>query len=265
MVGPSGEPPWCTVDQPLNLVFNYSISSSDGSVAVSVGEDEDEGHATTITREIIISISSYLIITAVYNVVDVTLSLAVWSAASVGTPIEPRGRDGALRSLFFVKIVVMNFLLCCILASGVFFVAIGRSHNYGCEIENEDEEAAAVSKFEQTPWYAMFTVVMITYALELLLWPCLSMNQLGRTITGFARIDPFQNNKDGRHIKIAALLGCFIRCLQCLSCNRLGGGRIRIQSDLRDAAVAIMDFFNLDSNFNITRKCPQLCVSVFTH
>lgn len=259
LVGPSGEPSWChTGDQPLKLLlFNYS--SSDESVAVSVGADEEEEHATTVTGEMMISISSYLIITAVYNVVDVTLSLAVWSAASVGTPIEPRGRDVALRSLFFVKIVLMNLLLCCILASGLFFVAVGRSHNYGCE--NEDEESA-VSKFEQTPWYAMFTVVMITYAFELLLWPCLSMNQLGRAVTSLhARYDPF-NSEDGRHRKITALLGCSIRCLQCLSCNRMGGGRVKIQSDLTDAAVALIDFFNLDTNFNITMSDVWVCLKL---
>ena len=139
------------------------------------------------------------------------------------------------------------------------FVAVGRSHNYGCE--NDDEESA-VSKFEQTPWYVMFTVVMITYAIELLLWPCLSMNQLGRAITSFhARYDPF-NSEDGRHRKITALLGCSIRCLQCLSCNRMGGGRVKIQSDLRDVSVAIMDFFNLDTNFNITMTDIWVCLKL---
>ena len=108
---------WCTEDQPLSLLaFNYS--SSDGSLAVSVGSRGEEEGATAVTEEMMISISSYLIITGVYNVVDVALSLAIWSAASVGTPIEPRGRDVALRGLFMAKIVLMSeYLQLCVSAS----------------------------------------------------------------------------------------------------------------------------------------------------
>lgn len=239
-VGPDGQPSWCVDDdEPLKAVFAIGNSS-----AIGYWEGAPPG-------EIIVSpFAFYLYISVVYTILDIALSLAIWSAASVGTPTQPRGRDVALRSLIWIKITFMNLLLIAVLASGIYFVHVGRRTNYGCG------ETEAVEQFEGTPWYTMFCLVMFTYAFELLLWPCICVNQIGKSITlatNRSRIFGFIATEERRHRNTAACLGGCFKCLQCLSCNQLGGGKIRVQADLKDAAVTFMDFFNLaDANFDIT-------------
>jgi hypothetical protein len=77
-------------------------------------------------------ITFFLFISAAYTVLDIILSLATWSAASVGTPTEPRGRDASLRWLIWTRVVFMNLLLAVALTSGILFVNKARGSNYGC-------------------------------------------------------------------------------------------------------------------------------------
>ena len=176
---------------------------------------------------------------------------AIWSAASVGTPTQPRGRDNALRSLIWIKVIFMNALLVVVVGSGLHFVAKGRRTNYGCGEDSTD----AVETFEGNAWYTMYCLVMFTYSFELLFWPCMIMNQIGRSIlseTTRSRPYRFIVNKERRKENLAAFLGGCFKCLQCLSCNQLGGGKIRAQAHLKDAAVVFMDFVNIpEAKFDI--------------
>ena len=121
----------------------------------------------------------------------------------------------------------------------------------------------------------MFKLTMVTYAFEFLVWPCIITNQIaGSIVYKYRRSDVlkyiFLRNKstksddtltrsaqrqhelrDRQHKNIGACLGGCFKFLQCLSCNKFGGGNIRAQTDLRDAAVAFMDFFNYESDFDI--------------
>ena len=109
----------------------------------------------------------------------------------------------------------------------------------------------------------MFCVVMVTYALELLLWPCIIVNQISQTIMSETEKTIFFRNKDGRHEAMAAFMGGCFKCLQCLCCNRLGGGNIRAQIHLKDAAVAIMEFFNDDdAGFDIVMSDMLLAFKI---
>lgn len=116
---------------------------------------------------------------------------------------------------------------------------------------------------KSTSWYAMFCVIMFTYAFELLLWPFICLNQIGYAITSEttnSRLFGYVFNRERRHKNTAACLGGCFKFLQCLSCNKLGGGKIRAQADLKDAAVAFMDFFNdKDANFDIVLSDVWLC------
>ena len=200
-----------------------------------------------ISETLVDELTLFLGISVVYTLLDFVLSLALWSAASVGTPTEPRGRDGALRGLIWSKITFMNLLLAVALAGGIWFVNEGRNTNYGCG--GEEEYEAITERFEQSPWYRMFCVVMFTYAFELLLLPAMALNQIGKSITLVTNRNIFA--KTERNKNIAACLGGCFRCLQCLSCYQVGGAKIRAQADLKDAAVWFMDYFNHDTNFDL--------------
>lgn len=234
---------------PVNAVF--IATSVDGNATVAVGEKMSGVHAP---KDMIIPFTFYLIVSVVYTVIDIALMMGAWSAASIGTPTEPRGRDKALRTIIWIKIIFMNILLITVISSGIYFVAEGRRTNYGCGAIQLQHDVG-VDKFEGSAWYTMFCLVMFTYAFELLFWPCICLNQLGRSITAEtkrSRLFGYVVNRERRHQNTAAFLGGCFKCLQCLSCNRLGGSKIRATNDLKDAAIAFMDFFNLENtNFDI--------------
>ncbi|KAL7542003.1 hypothetical protein ACHAXR_011417, partial [Thalassiosira sp. AJA248-18] len=243
-------PSWCADIEadPLQVI---AIQSYSNGTWIEYQGDLSGGDLNKVSKNMIISFSTFIIVSLLYGVLDIALSTAIWSAASVGTPTEPRGRDKALRSLIWIKIVFMNLLLVIVLGSGIYLIADGRKSNYGCGGEDSDE----VHKFESSAYYSMFSVVMFTYAVELLLWPSIGMNQIGKSIssqTNNSRIFGYIFNKERRHRNTAACLGGCFKCLQCMSCNKLGGKNIRAQVDLKDASVAFMDFFNQkDTNFDI--------------
>ena len=94
---------------------------------------------------------------------------------------------------------------------------------------------------------------MFTYAFELLLWPCFTLNQVGAAIsssTSKSRLYGHINNKERRRMHTSAFIGGCFKCLQFMTCNKMGGGKFRVQSDLKDVAVAFMEFFNNTDAFN---------------
>jgi hypothetical protein len=94
---------------------------------------DEEETSVALERSIDTSrITFFLFISALYTVLDIILSLATWSAASVGTPTEPRGRDASLRWLIWIRVGFMNLLLAVALTSGILFVNKARGSNYGC-------------------------------------------------------------------------------------------------------------------------------------
>jgi len=272
-VGPNGQPSWCSNDviDPLNAIFLSTTNIAENTITNQIIIDETgsqtwqnisyeatkDGRIHGAPKDMVIPFTFYLIVSVIYTVVDIALSLGIWSAAGVGTPTEPRGRDQALRTIIWLKLIFMNFLLIIVLASGLYFVAEGRRTNYGCGVDhnNNAQNTNAVEQFEGSPWYIMYCVVMFTYAFELLFWPCITLNQTGRSLTKTSkksRLFGHLVNKKRRHENVAACLGCCVKTMQICSCNRMGGSKIKTQNDLKDAAIAFMDFFNLDAaNFDI--------------
>lgn len=247
-IGPSGEPSWC-IDSLDALPLQFQTLNTSDPINEVHGE-VDHGKA------MFIPFSLYLVASLLYTFLDMTLSLAMWSAASLGTPTDPRGRESILRYLLYAKIIFMNMLLLLLLGSGIFLVHDGRKYNYGCGSDRE----SVIETFEGSAWYVMFSLTMVTYAFELLLWPCIVTNQVAQSIVSqtrgqslfnyvffFTRKPSEGREHDSKHRTIVAMIGDCITCLQCLSCNKLGGGKIRSKVDLNDAAVAFMDFFNIDS------------------
>jgi hypothetical protein len=55
-------------------------------------------------RAMVIPFSLYLTVSLLYNLLDIVLILAIWNAAAIGTPVEPRGREKALVSMQWIKL-----------------------------------------------------------------------------------------------------------------------------------------------------------------
>eukprot|EP01082_Thalassiosira_pseudonana_P012367 g11283.t1 g11283 contig5:520994-523971(-) len=207
--GSSGQPHIITYDEmSASDKVKYTLNGWISTLLYPINEvhgEVDHGKA------MFIPFSLYLVASLFYTFLDMALSLAMWSAASLGTPTDPRGRESILRYLLYAKIIFMNMLLLLLLGSGIFLVHDGRKYNYGCGSDRE----SVIETFEGSA--------------------CLVRDA----------------NTTAKHRTIVAMIGDCITCLQCLSCNKLGGGKIRSKVDLNDAAVAFMDFFNIDSNFDL--------------
>lgn len=139
-IGPNGQPSWC-IDPILTVVFSTDTDRNlqkDSNFTIDDVIQEDRRNTSDYGKSMMIPFSIYLIISLIYTIIDMALSFAIWSAASVGTPTEPRGRNQALKSLIFVKIVCMNLILVFVLGSGIYMINMGRKYNYGCGPEMED-------------------------------------------------------------------------------------------------------------------------------
>ena len=117
-VGLNGQPYWCAQD-PIG---------TDGEISQQKISDRNENYHDMMTPFLV-----YLVVSLIFTLSDIIISLAAWNAASVGTPCESTERDKALRPLFWIKMTFMNCLLAVVLASGIYFVAEGRRTNYGCD------------------------------------------------------------------------------------------------------------------------------------
>lgn len=244
-----GRPTWCRDEEidPWGLYMSPTSINSQTWVDASSVTDDVMKHQM---RQMVVPFSLYLTVSLLYNILDIILSLAVWNAAAIGTPVEPGKREPALVSMVWIKIAFMNLLLLTVLSSGVYLTHAGRQYNYGCSPRN----ANAIENYESSIWYGLFSAAMAVYAVELLMWPCVIINQmghaisvLGRQIPTLFRIRQFENDEG----TCAMCIGCFIQCIRCLSCNKMGGGNIKAKNDLKDAAIAFMDFMNHEVNFDI--------------
>lgn len=141
-VDPDGTPSWCITEaDPLQIIAVQSISNNDtDSDSSNPIENGDSLSFSDDSKLMIIAFTYFLVISFLYNVIDIALSMAIWSAASVGTPTEPRGRDKALRSIIWLKVICMNLLLAFVLGSGIYLVAHGRKTNYGCGGDANNEK-----------------------------------------------------------------------------------------------------------------------------
>ena len=250
-----GRPTWCRdveID-PWGLYMSpTSINSQTWVAASSVtndGADVDDVMKHQM-RQMVVPFSLYLTVSLLYNILDIILSLAVWNAAAIGTPVEPGKREPTLVSMVWIKIAFMNLLLLTVLSSGIYLTHAGRQYNYGCSPRN----ANAIKHYESSIWYGLFSAAMAVYAVELLMWPCVIINQMGHAIALMSRQIPtlfrlrqFENDEG----TCAMCIGCFIQCIRCLSCNKMGGGNIKAKNDLKDAAISFMDFMNHEVNFDI--------------
>lgn len=110
---------------------------------------------------------AYVVMAGVFMAIDIAWILLVWNAALLGTPTQPEGRTTRLRRLIFLRLSVINFFPIILLVFGCLKVAITRMDNYGC---GEDEELVS-SPPDSGVLYGLFSVLLVTYALELFIYP----------------------------------------------------------------------------------------------
>ncbi|KAL7463832.1 hypothetical protein ACHAXS_004182 [Conticribra weissflogii] len=188
-------------------------------------------------------------IAALYMVIDVAWILAVWSAACMGTPTEPMGRDEYLRPLLIFKIFAVNIFPILLLVVGVLRVAETREDNYGCL------EETPLYYPDEGVMYALFSILLVTYSLELLIWPMIITNKVIRYLRGGSRLKNLGLDRNSTHSKgkrLESCLGGILKCISVLCCNKAGGHDLKNQGELKDFASNLMEFANNDTKIDVT-------------
>jgi len=98
---------------------------------------------------------AYVALSVAYSVIDFAVLASIYSAASVGTPADPMGREIFLRPLLRFKVGFMNLLLVVLVVMGIMMVYYNRQGNWGCHdgadgIEYNDG-------LEDTVWFVFFS------------------------------------------------------------------------------------------------------------
>ncbi len=107
-----------------------------------------------------------MIIAAVYFGINISWLCMVWSAASIGTPTEPDGRDKYLRPLIIFQLIAGVCFPAILLAIGIHGVWYYRDDNYRCGPDVPPPDVPP----DQFVYFHFFSILIITYALEVLFW-----------------------------------------------------------------------------------------------
>lgn len=129
---------------------------------------------------------------------------------------------------------------------GIWAVYDLRHNNYGCGEDGNptvypDENAA----------YGFFCALMVTYALELLIWPAIIVNKVIRVL----RVNRFWNRgrvegRGGKAERFERKLGCCLKTLSCIARGKAGGRELKNKGELKDFASHLMCLLNNEAKFD---------------
>lgn len=133
---------------------------------------------------------------------------------------------------------------------GILKTVYNRNNNYGCGIGPNGKNVPLLYDPDSTPAYILFSILMVTYALELLVFPMILTNKIVKfTRKHFAR-DRYSAQKRGERFEFC--LGGCMKCLSvCLNDKNLGGKELKNTGELKDFATNLMGFANNDTELDI--------------
>lgn len=133
------------------------------------------------------------------------------------------------RKLIMFKMFVSNLYPLLLLIFGVRKVYELRHNNYGCGDGNEPE-----NKPDEGAWFGFYSALLITYALELLVWSAVIANQIIRVLR--RRSFLVRSSVEGSQRmaeRLEGYVGLLLRCLQFIHCNKTD---FRNQGELKEFA-----------------------------
>jgi len=184
-----------------------------------------------------------------------------------GTPTQPKGRDSILRPLILFKMFVINLFPVALVIGGILKTANSRANNYGCGQEN-GENVPLLYYPDSTPSFVLFSILLVTYALELLVFPMMITNKIVKFTKGHIARERYSAQKRGERLELC--LGGCMKCISVLLNNpNLGGKELKNKGELKDFATNLMGFANNDTKLDIVLSdvrsccCCCCCCSVY--
>ena len=185
-------------------------------------------------------LEAYIFSSFVYSISDLALLAAIWSAASVGTPSNPRGRNLFLRPLLRFKVLGMNALLIALVVIGIGMVYFERLDNYGCF-------EGSIPTFEASAYFVFYCILLVLQAIELGVWPCIIANKISRYLQRNQKL----NDEKRRTLRRDRCLGGCLACIGFLTCYKGGGRSVAKEGGFSDVVGAMMDFLHTGGKLDV--------------
>ena len=106
-----------------------------------------------------------------------------------------------------------------------------RKNNYGC-----GDQPLVTPPPDSGVVYHFFCVLIVSFALELLVWPAISANKVIRWIRNHKVIRRGRYATKAKGERLEQCLGGYLKCLSVCCCNKQGGKEIRNQGEMKDFA-----------------------------
>eukprot|EP00804_Cyclotella_cryptica_P026509 CCRYP_008141-RB/>CCRYP_008141-RB protein AED:0.08 eAED:0.08 QI:258/1/1/1/0.63/0.5/12/1927/500 len=226
----NGYPKWCPQFN-LGKSYNFLFETTD--------EKEFGGLVITVDRFEMV----FTWVASIYVFIDCTWIMCVWSAASIGTPTQPIERDKFLRPLIIYKMFAVNVFPILLISLGIAKVVELRQNNYGCG----DEEPEFYP--DDGPIYGLFCVLILTLALELLVFPAMLTNKVVQSIRSNKLVRKTYSTR-AKGERLEQCLGIVFKCIS-LCCKNKGGKDLKNKGEWKDFAMNAMEFANNDTKVDI--------------
>lgn len=216
----NGIPPWCPQYPDLSElegggIFLFRENIGSGGTVYSI--ETDDGPIFTAVG-----------VALIYFAISICWLCMMFSATSLGTPTQPERRDKYLRPLIIFQLIAGVIFPIAIFIFGIWSVHHNRANNYQC-----GQGVVVEISPESNVFYAFFSVLMITYALEILFWPSAVVAKLVRLAK---KNGLFQRGKEEQEYRLQYTIGLVLRCLQFVTCGKVGGKEFK-NKELKDFAV----------------------------
>mmetsp|Transcript_34896 Transcript_34896/g.78621 ORF Transcript_34896/g.78621 Transcript_34896/m.78621 type:complete len:993 (-) Transcript_34896:106-3084(-) len=186
---------------------------------------------------------SWITIAVFYLFVDIAWIAMTWSSSSIGTPTQPMRRERYVRNLMKFKMVSSILFPLVLLGYGAYYVYFIRTVCGGDPYQAQDEG----------PQYALFCVLLVTYSLELLMWPAYLANVIIKLLRMNKLLDRKRvSGRYGKAKRFEYYLGVLLKCLQCISRGKAGGQDLKNSGELEEFASHIMCLLNNSTKMDLT-------------
>ena len=118
-----------------------------------------------------------------------------------------------------------------LLVFGCLKVQAIRKDNYGC-----GDQPLVGPPPDSGLWYSLFCLLLVTYALELFVWPSMIANRIMRWIRSNKLTQRGRYATRAKGERLEQCLGGLLKCVSVLCCNKQGGKELKNQGELKDFA-----------------------------
>jgi len=146
---------------------------------------------------------------------------------------------------------VINLFPIALVIGGIIKTYNNRQDNFGCGQNPDGTNVELLYSPDKTPSFALYSILLVTYALEILVFPMMLTNKIVKfTRDHIIARDRYSTQKRGERLELC--LGGCMKCISVLLNNpNLGGKELKNKGELKDFATNLMGFANNDTHLDI--------------